>query len=112
MMRFLTRTVTSAALVTGLTWGGVVLPAQAGDSVATILSDGPGMSSAMLNNQRGGSEQNQSAAVSENTINGTSYTGSNTGPVFNQATGMFTVFQNTGNNVVMQSQMNINANLH
>lgn len=111
-----TRAVFSFALAATLVSGMRILPAQAGDSVAEIFSDGHSVSPDVLAGERGGAAQSIDASamanVSGNAVGSYVVTGNNgVANSFNNATGLFTVFQNSGNNVAMQSQTILSVNL-
>lgn len=111
-----TRSLSFLVIATALLFGGSALPARADSGLATLLGGDHNVTSDMLASQRGGSspstDANAVANVSNNSVNGITTTGSN-GVLnsFNNASGMFTVFQNSGNNVAMQSQTILNVNL-
>lgn len=111
-----TGAVSSLALAIALVAGASSAPAWAGDNVAAIFSDGQDVSPDVLANQRGGTSPsiNASAAatVANNTVGSNTVTGSvDIANSFTNASGLFTVFQNSGNNVAMQSQTILNVNL-
>jgi hypothetical protein len=90
-------------------------PAYAGDDIAKLLDNGQSLPLSTLAEQRGGSSQpvetSEIANVTGNTIGSHTITGSNSFGSFGNAQGLMTVFQNTGNNVSMQSQTVLNVNL-
>ncbi len=98
-----------------LIFGAVATPALAGDDVGQLLANGGAVGSASLADQRGGAtpsiDQSAVAIVTGDTAN-FAHTGSNIFGGFGSSQGMFTVLQNTGNNVAMQSETVLNVNLH
>jgi hypothetical protein len=91
--------------------GGMVSPARADDNnLAQLLSNQPTVSDDLLAQQRGGTAQ-QIGNVEDNLVLG-GKTGDNHFGSFGSSQGMISAFQNTGNNVVMQSQMTVNVELH
>lgn len=110
------RALSSFTLVLTLVLGASMFPAHAGDDLATIFSGGHNVAPDVLAHQRGGTspsiDANAIANVSNNLIIGESNTGDNKVlGSFNNSSGLFTVFQNSGNNVAMQSQTILNVNL-
>jgi hypothetical protein len=82
------------------------------DDLGVLLSENnKGVSQDVLAGQRGGSEGGPSGVVTHNIA----ITGDNNSQNMSSvsgSTGLFNVLQNNGNNVVMQSQITINADLH
>jgi hypothetical protein len=66
-----------------------------------------------MSQQRGGTEVSQSAVATGDcdkcTVNGTSTV---SGSAFTHASGLFTVIQNTGANVILQNSTVVNINIH
>jgi len=103
-------------LATVLVFAGSALPARAGEDVAGVLADNQNLSAGVLAEQRGGSIPtplaNATATVSGN-FSAFDVTGSNSNVgSFTGASGMFTVLQNTGNNVAIQAQTILNVTLN
>ncbi|MGH7074257.1 MAG: hypothetical protein ACREFD_08670 [Stellaceae bacterium] len=88
--------------------------AQAGDNLGLVFANGQQLQTKDLADLRGGTspstDMSAIAIVDGNKVINT-MTGSNTLGGFVNSQGMFTVFQNTGNNVAMQSQTILNVNL-
>jgi hypothetical protein len=101
-------------MITALS-AGMAAPARAGDDIAKLLDDGQTLSDDILAQQRGGTAQpntaEQSANVSGNVVGSHTVTGDNNFGGFGASQGMITVFQNTGNNVSMQSQTVLNVTI-
>lgn len=91
--------------------------ARAGnDDIAGVLGDNQNVSTSILATQRGGSSDSALATATA-TVSGNINLGGMTGSNFNMgsfvgAAGIFTVLQNTGNNVAIQSQTILNVNLN
>jgi hypothetical protein len=82
------------------------------DDLGALLSDNnQSLSKDVLAGQRGGTENGPSAVVAHNLAITGDNNSVNTSTV-SGATGLFTVLQNSGNNVAMQSQITINADIH
>lgn len=112
-MRFSGTMLKVCLIAAGLAAASASVPALAGDDVSHILGNGQDVGSNVLAEQRGAGTtvvQTANANVQNNTVVN-SVTGSNNFGGFGQSEGMFTVFQNTGNDVVMQSQTNLIVNL-
>ena len=109
------RTVSSFAVAAALVFGCAVLPARADDNLAAILAGSNSVSSNVLASQRGAGLNPDALAianVSRNSVGDYTVTGDNSvNNAFNSSTGVFTVLQNSGNNVAMQSQTIVNVNL-
>ena len=82
------------------------------EDLGSLLSENnKGVSQDVLAGQRGGSEIGPSAVVTHNLAITGDNNASNASTI-SGATGLFTVLQNNGNNVAMQSQITINADIH
>jgi hypothetical protein len=82
------------------------------DDLGALLSDNnQSLSKDVLAGQRGGTEGSPSAVVTHNLAITGDNNSVNTSSV-SGATGLFNVLQNSGNNVAMQSQITINADIH
>ncbi len=92
-----------------------VIPAFAGDDLGQLLGNGQMVGSKDLAGQRGGAnppvQQDMSATVDGNSVGAFTHTGSNLLGSISGSDGLFTVFQNTGNNVAMQSETILNVNI-
>jgi hypothetical protein len=100
-------------LATVLVFAGSLLPARAGEDVAGVLADNQNLSAGVLAEQRGGSALATATATVSNNFSAFDVTGSNSNiGSFTGASGMFTVLQNTGNNVVIQTQTVLNVTLN
>lgn len=81
------------------------------DLGALLSENNQGVSQDVLAGQRGGGESGPSAVVTHN-LAITGDNNSSNASTISGATGLFTVLQNNGNNVAMQSQITINADIH
>jgi hypothetical protein len=105
-------------LATFLVFAGSALPARAGgDDVASVLAGNQNLSPSDLANQRGGAIDPSILATATATVSNNvaafDVTGSNSNlGSFIGASGIFTILQNTGNNVSIQSQTILNVNLN
>jgi hypothetical protein len=108
------QTVASFVLAAVVVFAGLAVPVRA-EELGTIFAEGQSVGTNVLAEQRGGTEQtinvNTLANVTGNSVGDYSTTGNATFGSFGNAQGMFSVLQNTGNNVVMQSQLVVNVNL-
>lgn len=110
----------SFRMIFSLTLAATLTCASLGTSVraeelGTIFGNDQSVGTSVLAAQRGGTEQSiiatQIANVTGNTVGDFSITGNVSLGSISNAQGMFSVLQNTGNNVAMQSQLVINVNL-
>ncbi len=103
----------SLLILAAMVLGGSAASSRA-DELSTLLSDNQSLTSDALSSQRGGNENSQSAVVQDNYVGPHSITGTNsvTGNAFSNAQGLMNVLQNSGNNVSIQSQITVNANIH
>jgi hypothetical protein len=103
---FAARLIANVSIVLGAS----VAPVLAED-LGKLLSDKQSVSDDVLAGQRGGTAPDQLAVVKDNNAfsinNGTNSVASS----MNGAQGLFNVIQNSGNNVAIQSQITVNANL-
>lgn len=109
------RTALSTVLIAAFAVGYAVSPARADDNLAAILSGSNSVSSNLLASQRGAGLNPDAVAIANVSGNAVAFTKTGDNGVLNSlndAKGVFTVFQNTGNNVAMQSQTILNLNLH
>jgi hypothetical protein len=105
-----------SALAMALTLSAGATPGIAGEDLGPVLANGGPVGSADLADQRGGTLNqdqlaNQIAVVKDN-IAVFSPTGNNLLGSISNAEGLFTVLQNTGNNVAIQSETVLNVNIH
>lgn len=108
------RAIAAGSFIAGLVACGPigVLPAFAGDDLGQLLGNGQKVGSRDLAGQRGGTDTPaQSATVDGNYVGAFTHTGSNLLGSISGSDGLFTVFQNTGNNVAMQSETVLNVNI-
>jgi hypothetical protein len=110
------RAIAAGSFIAGLVaYGPIgVMPAFAGDDLGQLLGNGQMVGSKDLASQRGGTDtpvQHDMSATVEGNAAAFTITGSNTLGSINGSDGMFTVFQNTGNNVAMQSETVLNVNI-
>lgn len=109
------RAISSFAVAAALIFGWAILPARADDNLLAILAGNSSVSSNVLASQRGAGLNPDALAianVSHNSVGDNTVTGDNKViNAFDSSTGVFTVLQNSGNNVAMQSQTIVNVNL-
>jgi hypothetical protein len=84
------------------------------EDLGSLLSDNTkGVSQDILAGQRGGTDEHPNAVVTHNVaISGDNNSVNTVANSMNGASGLFNVMQNNGNNVAMQSQITVNANIH
>jgi len=103
----------SAFVLATVVFAGSLLPARAGEDLANLLPDNQHLSAGVLADQRGGSALATATATVSNNFSAFDVTGSNSNVgSFTGASGVFTVLQNTGNNVAIQAQTVLNVTLH
>jgi hypothetical protein len=110
------RAIAASSFIAGLVACGPmgVMPAFAGDDLGQLLGNGQMVGSKDLASQRGGTkstQQDMTATVDGNSVGAFTHTGSNLLGSISGSDGLFTVFQNTGNNVAMQSETILNVNI-
>jgi hypothetical protein len=85
------------------------------EDLGSLLSadNNSGVSQDILAGQRGGTDDHPNAEVTRNVaITGDNNSVNSVANSMNGAAGLFNVMQNSGNNVAMQSQITVNANIH
>jgi hypothetical protein len=85
------------------------------EDLGSLLSadNNKGVSQDILAGQRGGTDEHPNAVVTHNVaITGDNNSTNTVANSMNGASGLFNVMQNNGNNVAMQSQITVNANIH
>jgi hypothetical protein len=111
------RSIAAGSFIAGLVAFGPIgaMPAFAGEDLGQLLGNGQMVGAKDLATQRGGTDtpvqQDMSATVDGNLVGPFTHTGSNAFGGISGSDGMFTVFQNTGNNVAMQSETVLNINI-
>jgi hypothetical protein len=103
------RIIAAVAALLGASAGSVLA-----EDLGSLLSDNSKtVSQDILAGQRGGTDDHPAAAVAHNVaITGDNNSVNTVANSMNGASGLFNVMQNSGNNVAMQSQITVNANLH
>ena len=111
------RAIAASSFVAGLIACGPigVMPASAGEDLGQLLGNGQMVGAKDLASQRGGTNSpekpDMTATVDGNSVGAFTHTGSNLLGSISGSDGLFTVFQNTGNNVAMQSETILNVNI-